>query len=65
MKLHQSVIEKLLNVYTNFGGFSDDRKLREQLDKLDFTVYERKTTSRNELILVLTEDYVKELQNKD
>jgi hypothetical protein len=61
MKLHPSIIEKLLNIYTNYGGFSNERKLKEQLANLDFTVYERKSTANQELILVLTEDYVKKL----
>jgi hypothetical protein len=64
MKLHPSVIEKLLNIYTNYGGFSNETKLREQLDKIDLTVYERKTTLDQEMILVLTEDYVKQLSAK-
>lgn len=61
MKLHPSVIEKILNIYTNYGGFSNDNKLREHLNKIDLTVYERKTTADQEMILVLTEDYVKKL----
>jgi len=64
MKLHSSVIEKLLQIYTNYGGFQDERKLREQLLKLDFTPYERKSTVDQEVILVLTDDYMKQLNNQ-
>lgn len=64
MKLHPSVIEKLLNIYVNYGGFSNETKLRQQLNKLDLTVYERKTTLNQEMVLVLTEDYVNKLQSK-
>ena len=64
MKLHKSIVEKLLSIYANYGGFSNDVKLRHHLEKLDLTVYERKTTQNQELVLVLTEDYVKQLSNK-
>jgi hypothetical protein len=63
MKLHASVIEKLLQIYTNFGGFQDERKLKEQLLKLDLTPYERKTTQNQEVILVDTDEYMKMLNN--
>lgn len=64
MKLHETVIEKLVAIYSNYGGFPDEKKLREHIKKLDLTVYERKTTDNQELILVLTEDYVKRLNGK-
>jgi len=64
MKLHKSVVDKILQIYVNYGGFQDERRLREHLDKLDFTPYERKSTDNQEIILVLTEDYLKELNNK-
>jgi hypothetical protein len=64
MKLHTSVVEKLLNIYTNFGGFSNETKLKEQLENLDLTPYERKTTDSQEVILVVTEDYVRELSQR-
>ena len=64
MRLHTSTIEKLLQIYANFGGFPDERKLKEQLFQLDLTPYERKTTQNQEIILVLTEDYLKLLNQK-
>jgi len=64
MKLHSSVIEKLLNIYANFGGFSTEAKLKAQLERLDLTPYERKTTVNQEVILVLTDDYVKQVSVK-
>lgn len=64
MKLHQSVIEKLVYYYKTYGGYKDERKLHEILNSLDLTVYERKTTANQEMILVLTEDYVKQLNSK-
>jgi hypothetical protein len=64
MKLHPSVVTKLLDLYANFGGFQNETKLRDQLENLDFTPYERKTTAAQETIIVLTEDYLKELQKR-
>lgn len=64
MKLHKSAIEKILLLYQNHGGFDSEKRLREQLDKLDFVPYERKTTANNETVLVLTEDYIKQINKK-
>lgn len=64
MKLHPSVVTKLLDLYANFGGFQNEQKLRDKLVELDFTPYERKTTPDGEVILVLTEDYLKEVNKR-
>jgi len=61
MKLHSSVVEKLIYVFKTYGGYASEAKLKSRLDDMDLTVYERKTTSNQEMILVLTEDYVKSL----
>lgn len=63
MKLHPSVVEKLINLFQNYGGHPEENKLRTQLNTLDLTIYERKTGNQD-MILVLTEDYVKSLQPK-
>jgi hypothetical protein len=64
MKLHKSVVDKLLYLFQNYGGFSNDSKLRNRIEALDLTPYERKTTLNQEIVLVDTEDYVKELSKK-
>ena len=64
MRLHVSVIEKLIQIYMNYGGFKDERKLREQLLHLDFTPYARQSTEDQEVILVLTDDYMRKLNNQ-
>lgn len=63
MKLHPSVIEKLIYLTQTYGGYENEKKLRVRLEDLDLTVYERKTKNQ-EMILVLTEDYVKQLSQK-
>lgn len=60
MKLHPTVVAKILNLVENYGGHSDHRKLKERIEGLDFTPYEQKTGNQD-IILVLTEDYMKQL----
>lgn len=64
MKLHPSAIEKIVQIYQNHGGFDSESRLRKYLAALDFVAYERKTTLDQETVLVLTEDYIKELAKK-
>jgi hypothetical protein len=61
MRLHASVIEKLLYIVQNYGGHEHDHKLRSKLQEIDLTPYERRNTPGQEVILVLTEDYMKQL----
>jgi hypothetical protein len=61
MRLHASVIEKLLYIVQNYGGHEHDTKLRNKLNEIDLTPYERRNTPNQEVILVLTEDYMKQL----
>lgn len=63
MKLHASVIEKLIYLMQTYGGYENEKKLRAHLDNVDLTVYERKT-GKQDMVLVLTEDYVKNLSQK-
>lgn len=61
MRLHISVVNKLLELVQSYGGHEHDHKLRSKLKALDLTPYERQQTPNQEVILVLTEDYVKQL----
>lgn len=60
MRLHRSVVDKLLLIYQNYGGQERDTKIRNMISNLDLTPYERQGSDQ-EVILVLTEDYVKAL----
>lgn len=64
MKLHASAIEKLVALFNTYGGSPDEVKLKRFIQDLDFTPYEQKTTAEQQMILVLTEDYVKALNSK-
>lgn len=62
MKLHSSVVEKLVQLVQNYGGHEHEHRLREKFKDLDLTPYER-TQANQDIILVLTEDYMKQLAN--
>lgn len=62
MKIHPTVIEKLIEIYTNYGGFKEETRLRNELSKLDLTEYTQQTGGQR-TFLVLTED-IKSYLNK-
>lgn len=59
MKLHPSVVEKILYLNQTLSGYEHETKLRKAIAGLDLTPYDRKASG--ETILVLTEDFIKEL----
>lgn len=62
MRLHTTVVEKLVTLVEMYSGHENEKKLRDALRRLDLTPYEQKTTPNQEVILVLTEDFLKQLQ---
>ena len=56
MKLHKSVVTKLLRIYELNGGRRDDKKLVHALETLDLSVYQQKQNPKQEKFVVLTED---------
>lgn len=56
MKLHPTMIAKLVDVYTVNSGWSGEKKLQEALKNLDFTVYTQQDGTQ---VLVSTEAYEK------
>ena len=59
MKLHHTAVKKLVDVYTNYGGYAQEARLREMLDQLDFAIYEQKADT-GETVLVMSEDLQRE-----
>lgn len=53
MKLHSSVIEKLISLFEMHGGHRNESKLRSSLGELQLSEYKRQT---GEKILVVSED---------
>lgn len=60
MRMHVSVVNKLMYLFQNYGGHERDLKLRKLIEEIDLMPYERQSGSQ-EVILVLTEDYMKQL----
>ena len=58
MKLHSTVIEKLIRIYTNYGGYPEERRLRQALQEINLDAYEQQTGHR-QTVLVLTEELQK------
>ena len=63
MKLHSSAVEKIMQLFATFSGYPNEKKLKEAIVTLDFSTYEKKTGNR-ETVVVLTEDYIKSIQQK-
>jgi hypothetical protein len=61
MKLHQTLVDKLVVLFEVNSGWPEQRKLKEALTKLDLTVY--KQANGNE-VLVSTKQ-LKENLNKE
>lgn len=61
MKLHGTILQKLLYLYEMYSGHSNESKLRKAIFELDFTPYERKEGGQD-IVLVLTSDYMKTIQ---
>lgn len=57
MKLHATLVEKLLHLFETYGGHKNESKLRSMLQQLDLSEYERQS---GEKILVLTEQLEQE-----
>jgi len=55
MKLHSTVVDKLLKIYDIYGGHREEVKLREELLKLDVAMYEQQNPPYHKIV-VLTED---------
>ncbi len=42
MKLHDSVVEAIMRIVDIYGGHREEIKLRQEIEKIDLTVYEQK-----------------------
>ena len=55
MKLHETLVQHLLKIYEINSGWSEERKLKEALRRLDVTVY--KQANGNEVLVSSKELY--------
>lgn len=63
MKLHPHVIEHLIFLFENYGGHVNNSKLKDKLNAIDLSAYERKTGTQD-IVLVLTDKLMSELGKK-
>ena len=60
MKFHHTVITKLIDICTNYGGYAQESRLREQLNLVDLVVYEQKAEG-SDRVLVMSDDLQREI----
>ena len=60
MKLHASLIEKLVNIFTTYGGWQGEKKLYEELGKLNVTTYTQQSSGQD--VLVDADELAKAIQ---
>jgi hypothetical protein len=58
MKLHHTLIERLVKIYSTYGGYREETKLRQELAGLELTEYTRQS---GEKILVEEQELKKHL----
>jgi len=59
MKLHQTMIEELLKTYEVNSGWTEEKKLRGALERLDFSVY---VQTDGKQVLVPTKELVRHMK---
>lgn len=59
MRLHDTVVEKLIRLCDNYGGHREQTKLREEIRQLDLSEY---TQNSGNKVLVLTAEMQKALR---
>lgn len=59
MRLHDTVIERLIRLCDNYGGHREQIKLRDELNKIDLSEY---TQNSGSTVLVLTDELQKALR---
>ena len=66
MKLHKSVVDKLIGWCTNYGGHSNETKLANLFQELRVTPYVRsgESPSKESMVLVETQQYLLELNQR-
>jgi hypothetical protein len=62
MRLHPSTIKRLLKIYDTYGGYREETKLRQELERLDLSTYHQQEPPNNE-VLVCTDELQAALRN--
>lgn len=56
MKMHKTVVDKLVRVFELYGGRQNNDKLVRALTELDLSLYTQRENPQKDSFLVLTED---------
>lgn len=56
MKLHPTVIDKLIQVFETYGGHRENMRVKEKLARLEVEVYTQTTRDPPDTFVVLKED---------
>jgi len=62
MKLHQTLLDKLIVLFEVNSGWPEQRKLKEALSRLDLTVYKQKDGTE---VLVSTKQFQEIVSKKE
>jgi len=62
MLLHDTVVEKLIRLFDNYGGHREQTKLRQEIRRLSLTEY---TQATGNVVLVLEAELKKALREFD
>jgi len=61
MKLHGTLVEKLVQLFTTYGGWQGEKRLKEELGKLNVAVYKQQSTGKE---IVVDADLLEKLVNE-
>lgn len=62
MEFHDSVVEKIVRICENYGGYREQKRLKDELRKLSLESYTQET---GRVVLVLGDDLRKALEEFD
>ena len=61
MKLHGTLVDRLIQVFTTYGGWQGEKRLYEELGKLNLAVYTQQSTG---LEVIVDADLLEKLVNE-
>jgi hypothetical protein len=61
MKLHHLTIDELIRMFTNYGGHRSEARLKNELNKVNFTIYEQQSGNK----VLITDRMLRENSNKN
>jgi len=60
MRLHHTTVNELIRLFTTYGGYTNEKKLRQVLATLNLSAY---TQQSGESVIVPTKDFEKAINN--